>query len=103
LPRRRASGQRWSAAIRRRWVSRASMPHCRLWGPSDWEFALDALEIAARFYDSGGASWSTELRYRERVMGTTYGARQGMRIRYVEASSARPSTAVVRLDAYRHL
>jgi hypothetical protein len=36
-------------------------------------------------------------------MGTTYDARQGMRIRYVEASSARPSTAVVRLDTYRHL
>lgn len=45
------------------------MPHCALWTPSDWEFALDTLEIATRSHDNGGASWCTELRYREPVMG----------------------------------
>lgn len=69
---------------------------------SGWEFALDTLEIAARFYDNGGASWSIELRYRERVMGTTHDARQGMRIRYVEPSSS-PQATVSQLDDFRDL
>lgn len=80
---RRTNGQSWSAALRQRWAAWSSMPHCRLWRPSDWEFARDSLEICARFHDSGAAAWSTELRYREKVMGTTHDARQGMRIRYV--------------------
>ena len=55
--------------------------------------------IAARLYDGGAAPWSTELRYRERVMGTTHDARQGMRIRYVDAAAATPSV-VVSIDEY---
>ncbi|MDT5413035.1 MAG: hypothetical protein QOG14_5255 [Mycobacterium sp.] len=53
------------------------MRQCVLWGPSDWEFARDTLEIAARFDERTTVSWSTELRYREKVMGTTHDARQG--------------------------
>jgi hypothetical protein len=80
------------------------MPHCRLWGPSDWEFALDTLEIAARFHERLTTSWSTELRYREKVMGTTHDARQGMHIRYVEIETARPMQSdVTQLDDYRGL
>jgi hypothetical protein len=99
---RRANGQSWSAAMRQRWAAWSAMPHCVLWTPSDWEFALDTLEIAARFYDKGGASWCTELRYRERVMGTTHDARMGMRIRYVAPSAAAPRP-VAQLDDYRNL
>jgi hypothetical protein len=98
----RANGQPWSAPIRQRWAAWSAMPHCRLWGPSDWEFALDTLEIAARFHDSGTTSWSTELRYRERAMGTTHDARQGMRIRYVGPTDA-PPASVSNLDDYRGL
>jgi hypothetical protein len=64
--------------------------------------ATDTLEVAARFYDSERASWSTELRYRERVMDTNYDARQGMRIRYVQPLTAAPA-AVVIMDGYRDL
>lgn len=78
------------------------MPHCRLWGPSDWEFALDTLEIAARFYDTSAPSYRIELRYRERVMGTTFDARQGMRIRYITPATVTPSD-VASIDEYRNL
>lgn len=80
------------------------MPHCALWTTSDWESALDTLEIAARFHDNGGASWCTELRYRERAMGTAHDARQGMRIRYVEPLVADgPSAGVTVIGQYRNL
>jgi hypothetical protein len=79
------------------------MPQCRLWIPSDWEFALDSLEIAMRFHDTAVASWSTELRYRERVMGTTHDARQGMRIRYVDPDPGPSSASAASLDSYRNL
>jgi hypothetical protein len=61
----------WPGSDLTRWAAWSSMPHCCLWQPSDWQFALDTLEIAARFYDYAAVSWSTELRYREKVMGTT--------------------------------
>jgi hypothetical protein len=100
LPQCRANGQRWSAAMRQRWAAWSSMPHCRLWGPADWEFGLDTLEIAARFHDTGAAAWSTELRYRERVMGTTYDARQGMRIRYIDLENV-TTASVLSLNSFR--
>jgi hypothetical protein len=102
LPPRRANGQRWSAAMSDRWMAWSTMPHCYLWEPSDWQFALDTLEVAARFADSSAVSWSTELRYRERVMGTTHDARQGLRIRYVEPAES-SSAAVLSIDQYRDL
>jgi hypothetical protein len=41
------------------------MPHAVLWQPSDWSFAPDTIEIAARFYEGGKATYASELRYRE--------------------------------------
>ena len=102
LPRRRAGGDPWTPALRQRWVAWSTMPHCRLWQASDWEFALDTLEIAARFYATSAATWSTELRYREKVMGTTHDSRTGMRIRYVEPA-APPHSPVANIDDYRNL
>jgi hypothetical protein len=42
------------------------MPHAALWQPSDWSFAPDTIEIAARFYEGGKATYASELRYRFR-------------------------------------
>jgi hypothetical protein len=102
LPRCRVNGRPWTAALRGRWAAWSSMPHCRLWGPSDWEFAFDTMEIAARFYETSSTSWSTELRYREKIMGTTLDARQGLRIRYIEPTDSPPAT-VSQLDDFRDL
>ena len=46
----------------------------------------------------------TELRYREKAMGTTWSARQDMRIRYTAPADADVQPAsVTRLDLYRDL
>jgi hypothetical protein len=79
------------------------MPHCRLWREADWEYACDTIELAAAaFADGAKVGLWTELRYREKVMGTTWSARQDMRIRYTEPSSSPPAT-VSKLDDYRDL
>jgi hypothetical protein len=78
------------------------MPHCRLWSDADWQFAADALELAAVFVETGHLATAAELRLRERVMGTTYDARMAMRIRYVDPAST-PSAPVVSLDNFRDL
>jgi hypothetical protein len=81
----------------------AWMPHARLWQPADWRFALDAIEIASRAFDDGAkVSLLTELRYREKVLGTTWSFRQDQRIRYTKPA-AEASASVARLDDYRDL
>jgi hypothetical protein len=79
------------------------MPHARLWQDADWSFALDAIELSSRaFQDDAKVSLLTELRYREKVMGTTWAFRQDMRIRYTAPASAVPAE-VTSLDDYRDL
>lgn len=80
LPKRRGG---WSERARRKWAAWSSMPHCRLWGEAEWEFAIDSLEIAARFY-AGDRPAATELRNREKQLGTTADYRRDLRIRYVD-------------------
>ena len=48
-------------------------------------FALDTLELAADFHKTGEPRFGTELRNREKVLGTTLDYLRGLRIRYVEA------------------
>ncbi len=74
------------------------MPHCRLWSA----FALDVLDVAARFTEGGSVSWCTELRHRAKAMGTTHDARVAARIRYVDPVST-PPASVVALDGFRDL
>jgi hypothetical protein len=83
LPRTRPNGQLWPEHIRRRWRAWSTMPHCCLWLPSDWTFAIDTLEVAALWIATGKTAYATELRYREKVMGTTRDSLLGLRIRYV--------------------
>lgn len=103
LPPRRRDGSPWPDGIAAKWRAWASMPHARLWSEADWEYARDAIELAAAaFADGAKIGLWTELRYREKVMGTTWSARQDMRIRYTEPSSA-PPASVTQLDTYRNL
>lgn len=86
------------------WRRISRMPHCRLWAESDWEFALETALVAdALFY--GRTSAATELRQRERLMGTTVDARRDLRIRYVKPKEevADGDAEVTRLDAFRDL
>ena len=104
LPARRVNGPEWPDGIQAKWAAWSSMPHCCLWGPSDWSFAFDTLEVAAQFYHGGPLGLAGELRAREKVMGTTWDARQGMRIRYTDPGVGGDAPASVsRLEDYRDL
>lgn len=103
LPEARSDGRPWPARTRQKWSAWSSMPHCTLWGPSEWDFALDSIELAAQFHE-GNPRLATELRNRERVLGTTVDYLRDLRIRYVEAAVERPEAASVTvMDDYRDL
>jgi hypothetical protein len=104
LPPRRCNGRRWPAYATARWAIWATMPHTARWGPSDWAYAVDSLELVVltNREDAPVSLW-TELRAREKAMGTTWDARQGMRIRYVTPGTEGPAASVASLDAYRDL
>jgi hypothetical protein len=101
LPWRSADGTRWHRQVVARWAGWKAMPQAALWGGADWGFALDSAEVAQRFY-MGQTGAATELRARERVMGTTLDARLGLRIRYVDPPAA-ALAVVVAADDYRDL
>jgi hypothetical protein len=71
---------------KRWWAVVSTMPHCALWTPADWQFALDTSRIHAAFI-AGDMIRAQELRVREKAMGTTMDARRDLRIRYVDESS----------------
>lgn len=73
------------------WKTISSMPHCVLWTPADWEFAL-ATAIVADMLFQGDRQAAGELRIREKVLGTTLDARRDLRIRHVKPEKA-PSNA----------
>lgn len=101
LPKYRADGRPWPAGSKRKWAAWSTMPHCRLWGPSEWDYALDSLELHVRFLE-GSIPAATELRNREKVLGTTADYRRDLRIRYVDpAEETDEPGAVTSLDDYR--
>jgi hypothetical protein len=83
LPRLRVNGRTWAKRTKDKWEAWRSMPHCNLWGPAEWDFALDSIELAALVHD-GETRHATELRNREKVLGTTLDFRRDLRIRYIE-------------------
>ena len=91
----------WPAATKRWWETVSRMPHCKLWTESDWQFAMDTAEIHARFVEGANG---TELRIREKLLGTTLDARRDLRVRYTEPKPEQSVPAgVARLDDYRDL
>ncbi|MBV8291959.1 MAG: hypothetical protein JOY55_09120 [Mycobacterium sp.] len=105
LPPRRRNGEAWPPWVRERWNSWRALPHTRLWIAADWQFAADTAELLARAADDGGGSvalWS-EIRLRERTLGTTWDARLGLRLRYVPPKTEGPANPVTALDEYRNL
>jgi hypothetical protein len=65
------------------WEAITKMPHCVLWQPSDWQFALDTAMVHASA-SHGSVTAMGELRQREKIMGTTVDSRRDLRIQYVE-------------------
>lgn len=109
LPRSRLGGRPWPKRTRDWWRAVSTMPHAALWSDADWSFAIDTAMLAAEFHD-GVVSAATELRQREKILGTTMDARRDLRIRYLHAGPpAEPEEAdrapapVAQLDEYRTL
>lgn len=103
LPKAQPDGRPWPLWTKRWWGVVSAMPHCALWAASDWEFAFDTVALKATFHAEGGTGLATELRNRERVLGTTADFRRDLRIRYVEAQTVAPGENVTSLDDYRDL
>lgn len=82
LPPRRG---RWPTATKQWWERISRMPHCILWTETDWQFALDTALVHAAFVGGNDRGARTELRHREKRMGTTFETLRDLRIRYVEA------------------
>jgi hypothetical protein len=94
----------WPTATVRWWESVRRMPHAVLWDESDWIFAVDTALIHSALH-KGDVRVATELRNREKVLGTTMDFRRDLRIRYVEPEpeAATPAAPVTKLDDYRGL
>jgi hypothetical protein len=99
LPPNRLGGKPWPRLTRGWWKAISTMPHCKLWNSGDWQFALDAALVAADFHD-GNVRSATELRNREKVLGTTVDYRRDLRIRYVPVPEV-GSAEVASLDDFR--
>jgi len=101
LPKRR--GMKWAPEVVAWWDIVSRMPHCRLWSPSDWLFAVETAFMKQdwwRDFSDGKVqpTKSTEIRRREDVLGTTTEARRKLRIRYVqpgEVQAEQPVPATV--------
>lgn len=105
LPESQPDGRRWPEWTMRWWSVVSTMPHCSLWSPSDWEFAMDTATLKAKFHTEPAAGLATELRNREKVLGTTADFRRDLRIRYVDVPTAKDEAGgdVVTLNDYRDL
>jgi hypothetical protein len=84
LPKRMPNGLPWPSATQRWWAVISAMPHCTLWSESDWQYAFDTAYVAGIFHMQGSNTYATELRNREKVLGTTADYRRDLRIRYVD-------------------
>lgn len=102
LPESRVDGRPWSQRTRAKWDAWRAMPHCKLWGPAEWDFALDSIELAALVHD-GEARHSTELRNREKVLGTTLDYLRDLRIRYTDPAEREDAAGVTNIADYRDL
>lgn len=105
LPTRRPDGRSWPTWTKNWWKAISTMPHCALWSDSDWRFALETALVAAQLHE-GDTRAATELRNREKVIGTTVDFRRDLRIRYVKPNQGDDSggdAAVTQLDDYREL
>jgi hypothetical protein len=65
------------------WAALTTMPHCSLWTPSTWMFAVDTAVLHQAF-EGGETRLAAEIRIREKVLGTTLDALRDLRIRYVK-------------------
>ena len=77
------------------------MPHCVLWGDSDWEFAIDTAIIHGQWVREGRSNQAAEVRMREKLLGTTMDARRDLRIRYIDPPADEEPLGIAAIGDYR--
>ena len=92
--------RRWHDMVVQWWEQVRSMPHCVLWQPTDWQFAVETAFMKQQFwvdYSAGEmkGTTATEIRRREDQLGTTGEARRKLRIRYVFPGDDAPAVDLV--------
>lgn len=80
------------------WDTVTTLPHCKLWTPGDWNYALTTAIVADNAYTGVASAWA-ELRRRENDMGVTAEARRKLRIRYIPASANKAAPKTTRKTA----
>jgi hypothetical protein len=89
LPKSPGAGRRkWHDPVVAWWEQVRRMPHCVIWTPTDWLFAIETAYMKQQFwhdYVNGElhSTLATEIRRREDQMGCTGEARRKLRIRYI--------------------
>jgi hypothetical protein len=83
--------RKWHEPVSVWWDQVRRMPHCVLWGPTDWTYAIETCYMKQQLWidysqDELKSTLATEIRRREDQMGTTVEARRKLRIRYVDPS-----------------
>lgn len=80
--------RKWNELVAQWYDQVRAMPHCTMWGPGDWMFAIETAMQKHEYYadDKRPSSAATEIRRRESMMGTTTEARRQLRIRYVSTA-----------------
>lgn len=91
----------------------STMPHCALWDDSDWQYLIATALVYADLVDrmvqkQPFTALATELRYREKQMGTTWDARRDLRIKYVDQARGQEDRGpeihpVTKMSDYREL
>jgi len=69
------------------WKAVSSMPHCVLWRPGDWQFALDTARLHDRWASGSHDASISALTRRELLLGMTFDSRKALRIRYVNPAA----------------
>lgn len=100
-----ANSEGWPAATLKWWGAISKMPHAKLWGDSEWVFAMDTAEIHARTVEGWRGYTGSNLTAREKQLGVTADFRRDLRIKYVPKKAPEPELPadVKRLDDYRAL
>jgi hypothetical protein len=97
----------WPAPTKRWWKALVAMPHCVLWDEPEWQFAADTAVLVAAFH-AGDLRLASEIRTREKLMGTTADARRDLRIRYRDPDSGAElreadTASVTAMETYRKM
>lgn len=110
LPKSPGNRRKWFDPVVAWWTQVRKMPHCVLWSPTDWLFALETAYMKQQYwndYVNGElhSTLATEIRRREDQMGCTREALRKLRIRYISVeelgdvkSPARPEVAAQQGD-----